>query len=161
MRLTRPPQPSSPGGRILLRLNPSKRVQFCSSVRVRRPESVSRPPICSQSISETHVSERHVGYRRRVEPSQRTTRASARASTRPPRNPQTARKMKTTTKLKCRNHAPTAQSPRAQPSHRILSLVNAACAARAGAAQMTLEDWRTLERELQRKLQFECHKSPA
>ena len=77
MRVTRPPQPSSPAGRIPLCVNPWERVQFYPAVRVLRPEGVCRPPICSQSIPEAHVYERHAGRRRCVEPSQRTTRASA------------------------------------------------------------------------------------
>ena len=49
-----------------------------------------------------------------------------------------------------RNHAATPQFPHL--SHRILSLVNVACAARAGAAQMTLSDWRAVEQEVRQRL---------
>ena len=77
MHVTRLPQPSSPGGRILLCVNPWERVQFCPAVRVLRPEAASHPPGFSHSIAEAHVSERHAGCRQRVEPSQRTKRASS------------------------------------------------------------------------------------
>ncbi len=76
MHVTRLPQPSSPGGRVLLPVNPWGRVQFYPVVRVLRPEAVS-PPICPQSISEAQVSEPHAERRRRVEPSQPTKRLSA------------------------------------------------------------------------------------
>ena len=77
MHVTRLSQPSSPGGRILLRVNPWERVQFYPAVRAPRPEAVSRPAIPSLSLSEAHVSERHAGCRQCVEPSQRTKRASS------------------------------------------------------------------------------------
>ena len=35
-------------------------------------------------------------------------------------------------------------------------LINAACAARAGAAQMTLNDWIEVEQEVNRRLKYEC-----
>ncbi len=42
-----------------------------------------------------------------------------------------------------------------QLAGRIRRLVKAACAARAGAAHMSLNDWREVEQELQRKLLYE------
>jgi hypothetical protein len=39
---------------------------------------------------------------------------------------------------------------------RIRLLINAACAARAGIAQMTLDDWRDVEQEVKRRLNYEC-----
>ena len=44
---------------------------------------------------------------------------------------------------------------RIQFQNRIRMLVNAACAARAGAAVMTLNDWREVEQDVKRKLQYE------
>lgn len=49
-----------------------------------------------------------------------------------------------------------------QCAGRIRRFINVACAARAGAAQMTLTDWRDLEREVERRLQnemYETHRS--
>lgn len=44
---------------------------------------------------------------------------------------------------------------RARGENCIRRLIEAASAARAGAAQMTLGDWRDLEMEVQRRLQHE------
>jgi hypothetical protein len=38
-------------------------------------------------------------------------------------------------------------------SQQVRLLIQAACAARAGAAQMTLSDWRDVEREVKQRLQ--------
>jgi hypothetical protein len=38
------------------------------------------------------------------------------------------------------------------PIRQIRLLVNAACAARAGSGQMTLNDWRDVEQEVKRRL---------
>ena len=48
------------------------------------------------------------------------------------------------------------QQPSAEPkiTRRVRLLVNALCAARGGGAQMTLSDWRDVEREVERKLQY-------
>jgi hypothetical protein len=48
--------------------------------------------------------------------------------------------------------------PSAEPeiTQRVRLLVSAACVARAGAAQMTLSDWREVEQEVKRRLQYEC-----
>jgi hypothetical protein len=42
------------------------------------------------------------------------------------------------------------------PIQRIRLLIDAVCAARAGSAQMTLNDWRDLEQEVKRSLNYEC-----
>jgi hypothetical protein len=57
----------------------------------------------------------------------------------------------------CRLSGPATSQPdaRSQLARRIQLLVNAACAARAGAAQMTLSDWRDVEQEVKRKLENE------
>lgn len=52
-------------------------------------------------------------------------------------------------------HAVCIRSCRTRFEDRISSLINAACAARAGAAQMTLSDWREVEQDVKRKLQYE------
>jgi hypothetical protein len=56
----------------------------------------------------------------------------------------------------CRHHGnPAISQPNAesQLAHRIRLLVNAASAARASAAQMTLGDWRDVEREVKQRLE--------
>jgi hypothetical protein len=67
--------------------------------------------------------------------------------------------MKTTTKNQCcAGNSPTgARSRGAQCENCIRSHIKAACAARAEAARMTLEDWREVESEVQQRLQYECH----
>jgi hypothetical protein len=48
------------------------------------------------------------------------------------------------------------QSPfRPRINRHIHRLINAAFAARAGAAHMTLDDWRDVEQELKRKIAYE------
>jgi len=67
--------------------------------------------------------------------------------------------MKTINKPRCRGHrcgaAAKARSFRLQFEDRIRLLINAASAARAGTAQMTLNDWRELELEVNERLQNE------
>jgi hypothetical protein len=62
--------------------------------------------------------------------------------------------MKTRKKNPCRHCSPAALQRSAGPTpiQRIRLLINAACAARAGAGQMTLNDWRDVEQELERRL---------
>ena len=42
------------------------------------------------------------------------------------------------------------------PIRRIRLLIDAACAARASSGQMTLNDWRDVEQEVKRRLNYEC-----
>ena len=65
--------------------------------------------------------------------------------------------MKTIKKNQCRHgdHTASVRSRGAQFEDRIRSLINAACAARAGAAQMTLSDWREVELAVKEGLQDE------
>lgn len=62
--------------------------------------------------------------------------------------------MKTRKKNPCHDGSPAALQRSAGPApiQRIRLLINAACAARAGARQMTLNDWRDVEQEIERKL---------
>jgi hypothetical protein len=62
------------------------------------------------------------------------------------------------TKKPCRHYGPAAlqRSAGATPIQRIRLLIDAACAARAGAGQMTLNDWRDAEQEIERRLANEC-----
>ena len=62
----------------------------------------------------------------------------------------------------CRHGNPAISQPNAESQlpHRICLLVNAACAARASAAQMTLSDWRDVEREVKQTLKNEKALSP-
>jgi hypothetical protein len=57
----------------------------------------------------------------------------------------------------CRYGNAAASQADAEPqlAHQIHLLIDAACAARAGAAQMTLDDWRQVELEVKRRLQNE------
>ena len=57
----------------------------------------------------------------------------------------------------CRHGHPVLSQPNAdsQLAWRTRLLISAACAARAGAAQMTLSDWRDVEREVQWRLKHE------
>jgi len=57
----------------------------------------------------------------------------------------------------CRRCSPAAMQRSAGPLpiQRIHLLVNAACAACAGAGQMTLNDWRDVEQEVARRLNYE------
>jgi hypothetical protein len=67
--------------------------------------------------------------------------------------------MKTINKPRCQGHrcdpAAKARCFRPQFEDRIRLLINAASAARAGTAQMTLNDWRELELEVNERLQNE------
>ena len=62
----------------------------------------------------------------------------------------------------CHHGNPTISHPNAesQLGQRTRLLVNAAGAARKGAAQMTLSDWRDVEREVNRRLQNRKALSP-
>lgn len=66
--------------------------------------------------------------------------------------------MKTKREDPCRvcSHATIQPPARSKVNRRICLLVSAACAARAGAAQMTLNDWREVEIEVKRRLQNAC-----
>jgi len=57
------------------------------------------------------------------------------------------------------NHAILRPSAGPQFTQPIRLLVDAACAARAGAGQMTLNDWRDVEREVKRRLEHEWSKT--
>ena len=61
----------------------------------------------------------------------------------------------------CRNGKSAAPPPAAECllADKIRLLVHAACAARLGAAQMTLSDWRDVEQEVKQKLANEKHKT--
>lgn len=56
----------------------------------------------------------------------------------------------------CCHGNPSASHPDAESqfTQRIRLLVHAACAARAGAAQMTLSDWRDVEQEVKQRLEY-------
>ena len=62
--------------------------------------------------------------------------------------------MKTSKKSPCHQRGPSATQRPAEspPIWRIRLLINAAYAARAGSAQMTLNDWREVEQEIKRRL---------
>lgn len=62
--------------------------------------------------------------------------------------------MKTRKKNPSHDGSPAALQRSAGPTpiQRIRQLINAACAARAAAGQMTLNDWLDVEREIERKL---------
>ena len=64
--------------------------------------------------------------------------------------------MKTRKKSPCRYCSPAAlqRSAGPPPIQRIRLLIDAACAARAGSAQMTLNDWRDVEQEVKRSLNY-------
>ena len=66
--------------------------------------------------------------------------------------------MKTRKKNPCYHCSPAAlqRSAGTTPIQRIRLLINAACAARAGAGQMTLSDWRDVEQEIEQRLANEC-----
>jgi len=70
----------------------------------------------------------------------------------------TEHEMKTKKKNPCRacSYATLHSPARSHVNRRVCLLVDAACAARAGAAQMTLGDWHEVELEVKRKLQNEC-----
>lgn len=70
--------------------------------------------------------------------------------------------MKTTRKHQCRagKHTTSVQSRTAKGEDQIRLLINAACAARASAAQMTLNDWIEVEQEVERRLQYEWQTPP-
>ena len=53
------------------------------------------------------------------------------------------------------DHAAKAQSSEPQSEEGVRLLINAASAARAGTAQMTLNDWREVEPEVNERLQNE------
>lgn len=67
--------------------------------------------------------------------------------------------MKTRTTNHCQDHhsdhAVKARCSRPKFEDRVRLLINAASAARAGTAQMTLNDWRELELEVKERLQNE------
>jgi hypothetical protein len=67
--------------------------------------------------------------------------------------------MKTFNKNQCQchhcDHAAKAQCSGPQSEDRVRLLINAARAARAGTAQMTLNDWREVELEVKESLQNE------
>jgi len=65
--------------------------------------------------------------------------------------------MKTRKKNPCRQLSPAAlrRSAGPPPIRQIRLLVNAACAARASSGQMTLNDWREVEQEVERRLNYE------
>ena len=58
----------------------------------------------------------------------------------------------------CRHCSPAGRQRTAGPPpiQRIRLLIDAACAARAGSGQMTLNDWREVEHEVKRRLNNEC-----
>jgi len=60
----------------------------------------------------------------------------------------------------CRRCSPAAMQRSAGPPpiQQIRLLVNAACAARASAGQMTLNDWRDVEQEVKRRINNEYSK---
>ena len=65
--------------------------------------------------------------------------------------------MKTIKKNRCLHgdHTASVRLCGAQLDNQIRSLINAACAARAGAAQMTLNDWCEVELAVKERLQNE------
>jgi len=65
--------------------------------------------------------------------------------------------MKTRKKSPCRHCSPAAlqRSAGPPPIQRIRLLIDAACAARASSGQMTLNDWREVEQEVERRLNYE------